>query len=353
MKLLHTHYLPRADEITGRAASLIEIEEPREYDTLYEYIVESGYYGSEYFDRDIGYRDKQIVSHFFWVAEIVRHLRPHRVLEVGCGRGDVLHLLDRARVDVTGVDVSPYVVDASWPSLQGRIHCGDFRDVLAGLAAAGERFDVVCGFDIWEHLPPDQLDAYLEAAVSVASPDAMFYFVVPAFGADAVFGEQFPLEFEENRADFDARRPFRHLLSDAYKGGVPTLGHLIWAHTEWWQAAFERHGLVRVPDVEVQVHHFLDPLVPHSVRAFYLFTRDTPQGRARADALIARPYDRGRFTRSVTHLLTGFWWGPGGRVRFDSDLRRTALRAWRSRLAALRTAWTGVLRRRLPGPRIR
>lgn len=344
MKLLHTRYLPREGQPSGRAASLIEIEDPAEYDTLYQYIVDSGYYGSEYFDRDIGYRAQQIVSHFYLVAEVVRYLRPGRVLEVGCGRGDVLYLLSLAGVDVTGVDVSRHVVDSAWPSLAGRIHCGDFREVLSAQAAAGERYDVVCGFDIWEHLPPSELDAYLDAVIAASTDDAVFYFVVPAFGPDPVFGEQFPLEFEENRADFDARRPFRHLLSDAYKGGVPTLGHLIWAHTDWWQAAFERHGLVRMPDVEAQLHHFVDPLVPHSVRAFYLFARDTPAGRARAGALAARPYDRRAFTGSVTHLLTHLWWGPGGPIRFDGDLRRRVVRAWWERLMALGRARTGPLR---------
>jgi SAM-dependent methyltransferase len=338
MRLVHSAYLRSEQHPQHRPAALIEMEEPADYDRLYRYIVESGYYGSEYFEREVGYRRRRLVAHFFWVAEIARHLAPRRVVEVGCGRGDVLFLLQRAGVDVTGVDVSPAVIDQAWPPLRDHLVCGDFLAALTALAAdpAVAPFDVVCGFDIWEHLPPSQLDAYLDAAVAVSSDDALFYFVVPAFGADPVFGEQFPLEFEENRADFEARRPFHHLLSDADKGGVPALGHLIWAHTEWWQEAFARHGLVRVPDVEAQIHHFVDPLVPHSVRSFYLLRRDTAAAAARAASLVAeRPYDRRAFSASLIQLLTRLWWGPVGPVRFDGDVRRLAVRSWWDRVKLL------------------
>jgi SAM-dependent methyltransferase len=338
MRLIHTAYLPTAQHPQLRPAALIEMEEPADYDRLYRYIVESGYYGSEYFEREVGYRHRRLVAHFFWVAEVARHLAPRRALEVGCGRGDVLFLLQRAGIDVTGVDVSTAVIDQAWPPLRDHLVCGDFGAVLSQLAAdpSVEPFDLVCGFDIWEHLPPSRLDEYLAAAVAVSSDDALFYFVVPAFGTDPVFGEQFPLEFEENRADFEARRPFHHLLSDADKGGVPALGHLIWAHTQWWQEAFARHGLIRVPEVEAQVHHFVDPLVPHSVRSFYLFRRDGPAAEARATALAAdRPYDRRAFSASVTHLLTRLWWGPVGPLRFDGDVRRRAARSWWDRVRLL------------------
>jgi SAM-dependent methyltransferase len=338
MRLIHSAYLPTERHPQHRPAALIEMEEPADYDRLYRYIVESGYYGSEYFEREVGYRHRQLVAHFFWVSEIARHLDPRRVVEVGCGRGDVLFLLQRAGIDVTGVDVSPAVIEQAWPTLRDHLVCGDFLTALEDLAAdpAVAPFDLVCGFDIWEHLPPSQLDDYLAAAVAVSSDDALFYFVVPAFGADPVFGEQFPLEFEENRADFDARRPFRHLLSDADKGGVPALGHLIWAHTDWWQAAFARHGMVRVPEVEAQLHHFVDPLVPHSVRAFYLFRRDSDAAAARAASLVAeRPYDRRAFSASVTQLLTKLWWSPVGPVRFDGEVRRLAVRSWWDRVKLL------------------
>jgi hypothetical protein len=48
MRLVHTAYLPTAQHPQLRPAALIEMEEPADYDRLYRYIVESGYYGSEY-----------------------------------------------------------------------------------------------------------------------------------------------------------------------------------------------------------------------------------------------------------------------------------------------------------------
>jgi len=334
MRRVETRYLDDGrGQNHGQPAALIEIERPDDLESLHRTIVETNYYGREYFEGR-GYHEGTLIGHFWYLAEIARHLGPRRVLEVGCGRGDVLHLLDRAGVEVRGIDFSPAVVASAWPSLHGHLSCGDLVEVLdAHLRFQPHvRFDLVCGFDVWEHFPPARLDGYIQRAVDVSAEDALFFFVVPAFGDDRVFGEQFPLEFEENRGDFDRREPFRFLLSDADVAAVPAQGHLTWAHTEWWEQTFEGHGLVRLPEVERPFHQFLDDLVPHSIKAFYLFRRDTRAGDERAERLAARPYGNVDYTRTVGRLVLAS--RPLGPLNFDTAVRQDAVGKWRSRVKA-------------------
>ena len=228
MRTVETHYLDDGKVFNdGRPAVLIEVDGPEDLDALHRRIVESGYYDSDFFVRHSGYQQGRLISHFFFVAEIIRSLGPRRVVEAGCGRGDVLYLLSLAGVEVAGIDFSEDVLAEAWPSLRPHLAFGDLQEALLRMAARPEaRFDVLCGFDVWEHMPPHRMGDYLDAVIGVATDDALFVSVMPAFGRDAVFGEPFPLEFEENRTAHERGELYRYLLSDANVPGVPALGHL-------------------------------------------------------------------------------------------------------------------------------
>jgi hypothetical protein len=145
----------------------------------------------------------------------------------------------------------------------------------------------------------------IEALLSVATDDVLTLFVVPAFGEDAVFGEQFPLELEENRARYEAREPVHYLLAERTDPPIPASGHLIWAHTEWWERQFRERGLVRLPEVERRLHAVYDPLLPYSVRAFYVFCRDPAKVTERTRALLSTPTALLR-ARLLSELLRSF-----------------------------------------------
>jgi SAM-dependent methyltransferase len=255
----------------GQPTTAIEIEDPQDYDAIVRELEERSYYDGQYLAEHGGQTDDRLTGHFWWLAEAVARLSPTLVLEVGCGRGDVLRLLREVHgVDVTGIDIGAGLDEVVWPSVRSSFRSGDIRHVLGEWQ--GPAFDVVCGFDIWEHLHPAELEPTLQLVVDRAAPDAWFFFVVPAFGEDPVFGERFPLELEENREAFERRDPFRFLITD-WGTTVPAAGHLTWAHTDWWLALFDRAGLERVPDAERPLHAMLDGLVPSSVSAFYLLRR--------------------------------------------------------------------------------
>jgi SAM-dependent methyltransferase len=288
MKTVRSHYLDNGLGFNhGQAATLIEIEDDTDYDKLLDHIVESDFYGRAYLPRQSGQTDDRLTAHFWWVAEIVAALAPRRVIELGCGRGDVLRILQQEHgVDVSGIDMGSALHSFLWPSLKEGFRGGSVLDVLRNWDDAP--YDVACGFDIWEHFLPQSLDEIIERMIEHSTDDALFVFVIPAFGQDAVFGEQFPLEFEENRDAFERREPFRFLLTDPVDEHVPAAGHLTWAHTDWWVDKFTAHGLVREPEIERRLHPAVDAHVPHSIKSFYIFRRAEPAARARAAQLTQR-----------------------------------------------------------------
>jgi hypothetical protein len=271
----------------GRGVWVLEIERDDDYVAILDHIVDTDFYGRAYLAYRAGQVDDRITAHFWWVAQMAAALQPRRVVELGCGRGDVLRILQQHNgVDVLGIDFGSAPDTMLWPSLLPGFHSGDVVDVLRDWNDAP--YDVACGFDIWEHLLPQSLDETVERLIEHSTDDALFLFVIPAFGNDDVFGEPFPLELEENRTAFENRTPFRFLVIDNLDEKVPAAGHLTWAHTDWWLHLFTSHGLVRERAIERRLHSVVDGQVPDSIKAFYVFRRDTRVAEARAATIVNR-----------------------------------------------------------------
>jgi SAM-dependent methyltransferase len=92
-----------------------------------------------------------------------------RILDVGCGYGAVVHLLRECGYrNVTGIDGSQEQVD-----LAGRLGIAgvEFGEAFPYLqAAASGSFDVLCFFDVLEHLDRQELHDWLLEASRVLSP---------------------------------------------------------------------------------------------------------------------------------------------------------------------------------------
>lgn len=313
----------------GRPARLIEIERPEDYDTILGRIIDENYYGGTYHARISGQKDGRLIGHFWVVAEMLRFLGPRRVVDVGCGRGDILRVLTEVwGVDVLGIELSDDAVSAAWPSIQGRVHQGD---LVSALQEQGPQHpdglgDVLCGFDIWEHIHPAQLDDAISAFAEAGSADALYVVVIPAYGTDRVFGEQHDFPFDVNRPEFEAHQPWRYLYADPTAPGIPYAGHLTWADTVWWEAKFGDHGLIRHEALE-RVLHAVDPLLPPSVRSFYVLTRGTPEALERADRLSRSSFGFARKTALAVRVsMAPRRW----HIVFDRSERRHVAQWWLS-----------------------
>ena len=88
-------------------------------------------------------------------------LKGARVLDVGCGGGLLSEALTRAGAQVTGIDLSPAMVEvASLHAAESGLRVAYRVSEAAALLEAGESFDVLCCMEMLEHVPePSQVTA--------------------------------------------------------------------------------------------------------------------------------------------------------------------------------------------------
>ena len=271
-------YQLSVDEARRRMLTYV-VKSREDYDWLEDQIIAHDYYerpGVWILEIDL---DKQVM------AELIGRLEPTTVLELGCSSGAVITGLVGSGIDAEGVDISASSRAHAATEIQPRIHVGDLLDL-----ALDRRYDVVMGLDVFEHLNPNKLDAYLAALVDRLADGGLLFANIPAYGDDEVFGTVNPIVLAEWQ---DAPGGLFGLLpvDDA---GYPLHGHLIWATTRWWCERLEGAGLRRETALERALHAIYDPYFRTTSRAresFYVFSKSGDAGAlaALAERIGTRP----------------------------------------------------------------
>jgi SAM-dependent methyltransferase len=89
------------------------------------------------------------VTFFGAVAQqIIRHVGPSTVLDVGCAKGFLVDALVKRGVDATGIDISEYAISAAPAHIRDRVSVHDLTVPLTG------RWDLICCIETAEHLSP-------------------------------------------------------------------------------------------------------------------------------------------------------------------------------------------------------
>lgn len=247
---------------------LFRAENSGDFDWLEAAILDSGYYDKPGVWRLEIETDKRLM------AELVASLEPERVLELGCASGAVLQCLSEAGISADGVEISEAAIEAAFPAVRGRIH-----RVNATEFELPSTYDVIFGLDIFEHLNPNRLGECLKRVEAHLAPGGFVFANIPAFGADPIFGEMFPVYIDDWHVDGDRGVNYRTLHCDPL--GYPLNGHLIWARTDWWVTQFESIGLRREPDIESALHERYDEYLGKATparRSFYVFSKGAQPG---------------------------------------------------------------------------
>jgi len=254
-------YKRTVDRSSGQSILVYETVSAADSDWLEDAIISHGYYekpGVWVLEVDF---DKRLV------AEMLSAFAPRAALELGCAAGAVLECLQDLGVEAEGVDISAMAIERASERVCARIHQGDILTLdLPG------KYDLLFGLDVFEHLNPNKLEAYLARLSAVTSDDAFLYCNIPAFGDDPVFGTVFPPYVEGWQDDAAAGRPFARLHTD--EEGYPIHGHLVWADAAWWSGQFARAGFTREVEIERAFHRKYDGYMEKrspARRAFFVF----------------------------------------------------------------------------------
>lgn len=270
-------YRQTVDRSNAQTITVFDVSSPFDIDWLEEQILKNGYYekpGVWVLDVDT---DKRLM------AEIVASFAPAAALELGCAAGAVLDCLHGFGVNAEGVEISAMAIARAAEHVRPRIHQGD----LLSLSLTPSAYDMVFGLDVFEHLNPNRLDAYIARLWDIAKDDGFLFCNIPAFGADPQFGTVFPLYVDGWDRDAEAGRTFSAIHVDGQ--GYPIHGHLTWADARWWTERFLAAGFRREADIERALHAKYDAHFERRAparKAFFVFSRNG--SAARRDAVIRR-----------------------------------------------------------------
>lgn len=115
---------------------------------------------------------------------LAQHLKPYEflrqeakgktVLEIGCGDGYGSFYLAELAKEVIGIDYEDAVIYQAQNKYK-RANLKFMRMDAANLQLADNSFDIVCSFQVIEHIPEDRLSRYLSEARRVLKDDGKFY----------------------------------------------------------------------------------------------------------------------------------------------------------------------------------
>ena len=103
-----------------------------------------------------------------------------RVLDIGCGQGELVALMVADGLDAHGVDASPEQVQAARANGISRVELGDFH---SRLRSEGGALDAVVATDVLEHLRRDELIVTFDDVLNALRPGGVFVARVPNAGS--------------------------------------------------------------------------------------------------------------------------------------------------------------------------
>jgi len=102
---------------------------------------------------------------------IIKEFNPRRVLDIGCAKGYLMKYLRNRSIEADGVDISEYAVANADPSIRPYImNC----DISKRTLYQDDYFDLICSFNLLEHLTIEELKSAVDEIKRICSKDFLF-----------------------------------------------------------------------------------------------------------------------------------------------------------------------------------
>lgn len=108
---------------------------------------------------------------------VLRWRRRGRVLDIGCGNGGFLHILERRGWEAAGIELSESAAQAAMKRLRGEVYTRS----LEACQFAASSFDVITLWHVLEHLP-SPIDT-LREAFRLLRPNGLLFIQAPNFAS--------------------------------------------------------------------------------------------------------------------------------------------------------------------------
>jgi SAM-dependent methyltransferase len=178
---------------------------------------------------DIGARARADLSErcVFWLERLLAVVRPPgRVLEIGCGHGGFVRLLQELGFEAAGTELSPWVVDFARRTFGVPVHLGPIEAL--GLPPG---FACIASFDVLEHVS-DPL-GLMRRCADLLAPDGVLLLQTPCYRGE---GPGWSMFQEPEHVHLFTEASVRQLLARAGLGDV-RVGPSLFPYDMWVAAA--------------------------------------------------------------------------------------------------------------------
>ena len=151
---------------------------------------ETDFYGKQYWlnhqQQDLGFpdiyaraRNDLVERNLYWLKTLLKYrLPPADSLELGCGHGSFVALMQKSGYRASGVEMSPWVVAFGRKTFGVPIHVGPVENLDLPKAS----LDVIALMDVLEHLPNPI--ATMRHCMDLLKPDGFLLIQTPEFRED-------------------------------------------------------------------------------------------------------------------------------------------------------------------------